>query len=378
MIYFDSAATTLQKPPQVSRAVDQAIRLCASPGRGDYAASRRAEEVMFACRSELARLFDADGPEQVVLTQNATHALNLAIRTLVHPGDRVVISAWEHNAVTRTLASIDGVEVLVAKAPLFDDEATLEAFRPLIARHPAAVICTCVSNVFGYILPVEQIARVCREHQVPLILDAAQAAGSRPLSMASLGAGYLAFPGHKGLYGPQGTGVLICAKGRSIDPVLTGGTGSESRRQEMPDFLPDRGEAGTQNVAGCAGLLQGVRFVQRMGCDRIAAYEAGLLDYLRPRLLAIPELKCYFSNHGNQAAVVSFVCPGLDCQELAQNLGELGIAVRAGLHCAPLAHQSAGTLDTGTVRLSFSVFNRKEEVDRFLSRLKGLIHNKLT
>lgn len=333
---------------------------------------------MFTCRSELAQLFDAEGPEQVVFTQNATHALNLAIRTLVHPGDRVVISAWEHNAVTRTLASIRDAEVLVAEAPLFDDAATLEAFRTLIAQRPAAVICTCVSNVFGYILPVAQIAEACRSSGVPLVLDASQAAGALTLSVKSLGVDYIAFPGHKGLYGPQGTGVLICGKDRTIEPILTGGTGSESRRQQMPDFLPDRGEAGTQNVAGVSGLLQGVRYVRHMGLERIKRHEARLVSRLRWDLRSVPEVKGYFSEHPNQSGVVSLVCEGRDCQELAQQLGARGIAVRAGLHCAPLAHRSGGTLESGTLRVSFSAFNQISEVDAFAHVLKEVIHNKLT
>lgn len=378
MIYLDSAATTLQKPPEVARASAWAIQNCSSPGRGDHISTRRAEEIMFACRNELAQLFDAPGPEQVVFTQNATHALNLAIRTLVHPGDRVVISAWEHNAVTRTLTSIPNVEVMVARAPLFDDGATLEAFHTLIVQKPAAVICTCVSNVFGYILPFAQIAELCRAEQVPLILDAAQAAGSLPVPLRTLGADYIAFPGHKGLYGPQGTGALICAEGRSIDPVLTGGTGSESKRQEMPDFLPDRGEAGTQNVAGVAGLLQGVRFVRRTGVERIAEHEKRLLRQLRHALQNVDRLSAVFSDTPNQAGVVSLVSETMDCQELAQQLGERGIAVRAGLHCAPLAHHSGGTLESGTVRVSFSAFNQSGEIDVFARQINRIIHNKLT
>lgn len=370
MIYFDNAATSLQKPRSVPEAVSRALRLCSSPGRGDYASSQRAEEVMFACRTELAELFDAQGPEQIVFTQNATHALNLAIRSLVHPGDTVLISAWEHNAVTRTLASIPEVEVEVAQAPLFDDAQTVSAFSTALERSPAAVICTCVSNVFGYALPVEQIASLCRSAEVPLILDASQAAGCLTLSARQLGAEYIAFPGHKGLYGPQGTGVLICSgEGASLCPVLTGGTGSESVRQEMPAFLPDRGEAGTQNVAGVAGLLQGVRFVRRTGVERIAAHERRLLRRLERELAPMKGVRPYFSGKANQTGVLSFVSDGLDCQTLAERLGRCGVAVRAGLHCAPRAHASAGTLDSGTVRVSFSAFNRVEEVDAFARRL---------
>lgn len=379
MIYFDSAATTLQKPAAVPTAVARAIRQCSSPGRGDSAASRRAEQVMYSCRTELMELFEVSGPEQVVFTLNATHALNLAIRTLVHPGDTVLISGWEHNAVTRTLASIPEVTILVAEAPLFDDAATLSAFEQGLQQRPSAVVCTCVSNVFGYVLPVEEISAACRWQKVPMILDASQAAGCLPLSMEALGAAYMAFPGHKGLYGPQGTGVLLCGQElEPLAPVLTGGTGSESLRQEMPLFLPDRGEAGTQNVAGVAGLLEGVRFVRRTGVERIARHERQLLARLTQGLRSMPEVRMFASERENQTGVLSFVCPGMDCQSLAEELGGRGIAVRGGLHCAPRAHQSAGTLDTGTVRISFSAFNTPGEVDAFLKVLKQIVHHKLT
>ena len=372
MIYFDSAATTLQKPPEVARAAAWAIQNCASPGRGDHRSTRRSEEILYQCREELAQMFDADGPEQVVFTQNATHALNLAIRTLVHPGDRVLISSWEHNAVTRTLASIPDVEVLVAQAPLFDDEKTLDAFRTRLAQRPAAVVCTCVSNVFGYILPYVSIAQMCRQANIPVILDASQAAGTLPVKLNTCGADFIAFPGHKGLYGPQGTGALVCGRDRGIEPILTGGTGSESKRQQMPDFLPDRGEAGTQNVAGIAGLLQGVRFVRRLGEESIFNHEKKLAQRLAKAMERSDRLRGIFSSGWNQSGVVSFACGDYDCQELARKLGERGIAVRAGLHCAPLAHHSAGTLDTGTLRLSFSAFNKEPEIDAFIHQLNKI------
>lgn len=379
MIYFDSAATTLQKPSAVPAAVAQAIRRCSSPGRGDSAASRRAEQIMFTCRNELAELFDAPGPERVVFTLNATHALNLAIRSLVHSGDTVVISAWEHNAVTRTLASIPEVTIRVAEAPLFDDPATVSAFKRELECHPTAVICTCVSNVFGYVLPVGKIAECCHQSNVPLILDASQAAGCIPISMRKLKADYIAFPGHKGLYGPQGTGVLLCGGAEdALTPVLTGGTGSESMLQEMPSFLPDRGEAGTHNVAGVAGLLEGVRFVKHQGIGRIAHHEQALLGQMETGLRSMDGIRFFSSPSGNQSGVLSFVCPAMDCQTLAEALGKRGIAVRGGLHCAPLAHRSAGTLDSGTIRVSFSAFNTAWEVESFLHSLKQIVHDKLT
>ena len=276
MTYFDSAATTFQKPPAVGEAMAEALHTMSSPGRGGYPAAMRAADAAFACRDALAELYGLKNPEQVVFTMNATHALNIAIKSLVPPGGHAVISGYEHNAVTRPLAALQA-EVSVAEAPLFRPEAVSVAFDRLITPETDAVICNHVSNVFGFIQPVEAVAAICRSRKVPFVIDASQSAGVLPLNMTELGAAFIAFPGHKGLYGPQGTGVLSFA-------------------------------------------------VERTEPERIGAA-----------------------------------------------LAEREIAVRTGLHCAPLAHRSAGTLDTGTVRLSFSDFNTREEVHRFLRTMDGLL-----
>ena len=270
MIYFDSAATTLQKPGAVPAAVADAIHTMTTPGRGDHPAARLAAELMLRCRTEAAELFDVSQPDNVILTSNATHALNIAVKSLVSPGDPVVISGYEHNAVTRPLHAIGSVSVRIVNGRLFDPAQMAEGFRRAVDRGVSAVVCTHMSNVFGYVLPIDDIAAVCREKGVPLIVDASQSAGILPVSLGRWRAAYVAMPGHKGLYGPQGTGLLLCGEGQRPKPVLEGGTGSLSRLQEMPDFLPDRLEAGTQNVHGAAGLLEGLRFVRRMGLERIA------------------------------------------------------------------------------------------------------------
>ena len=235
MIYLDSAATTLQKPPEVARASAWAICHLASPGRGGHRPAMAAADTAFACREEAAALFDVPEPEQVVFTFNATHGLNLAIKSLVRPGDTVVVSGYEHNAVTRPLRAIPGVTVRVADSPLFDRAAALEAFRRALTPEVRAAVCTHVSNVFGFILPIEDIAALCRSRGIPLIVDASQSAGCLPISLRELGAAFIAMPGHKGLYGPQGTGLLLC--GGAAEPLLEGGTGSVSLRQEMPDSV---------------------------------------------------------------------------------------------------------------------------------------------
>ena len=364
MIYLDSAATTLQKPAAVAAASARAINNLASPGRGGHRPAMAAAETAFACREAAARLFHVDDPERVVFTFNATHGLNIAIKTLAWPGSRVVISGYEHNAVTRPLHAL-GVDIRVARSPLFDQEAALAAFRRELDRGADLAVCTHVSNVFGFILPIKGIAGLCRERGVPLIVDASQSAGAIPLDFAALGAAFIAMPGHKGLYGPQGTGLLLC--GTDPLPLLEGGTGSESRRQSMPDFLPDRLEAGTHNIAGIAGLLEGLRFLERRGVEKIAAQEAALIHRLGEGLCAASGAEVFLSGDpAEQAGVLSFRLRSRDCEEVGEELGRQGFALRAGLHCAPLAHETAGTLETGTLRASVSAFNTDREVEKFI------------
>lgn len=372
MIYLDSAATTFQKPPAVARAVAEAMASMSSPGRGGHPLAMRAADTAFRCRSELAELFHAEGPEQVVFTMNATHALNIAIKSLVPPGGRVVISGYEHNAVTRPLTAL-GAELSVADGQPFDRTAMKAAFDSLIGPGVDAVICNHVSNVFGCVQPIEAVAELCCRRGVPLIVDASQSAGMLPIDMEALGAAYIAMPGHKGLYGPQGTGVLLCGPGRMPDTLLEGGTGSASLRQEMPDFLPDRLEAGTHNMPGIAGLLAGVRFVRQRGTEAILRHEQALTRRTVEGLRRIPGVEVFAADDGSaQAGVVSFRISGVDTEATGEALAERGIAVRAGLHCAPLAHRSAGTLETGTVRVSFSAFNTAGDTDRLLRAVREL------
>ena len=366
MIYFDSAATTLQKPPQVALAVQDAMRRCASVGRGGHKAAMAAAETVYSCRELAAELLGAEA-EQVIFTMNATHGLNIAVNTLVPMGGRVVVSGFEHNAVTRPLHARNA-RLTTAGRRLFSPEDTLAAFEEALAEKPDAAICTQVSNVFGYILPMAHIAALCRSRGVPLIIDASQAAGTLPVSLKETGARFIAMPGHKGLYGPQGTGLLLCADG--AEPILYGGTGSNSAEQEMPDFLPDRLEAGTHNVCGIAGLAAGLRFVRAQTQQRILRHEQKLLRLLAAELRSLPRLHLFTGKE--QAGVLSFTVEGMDCEEAAALLAAQHAAVRAGLHCAPTAHESAGTLESGTVRVSFSAFNTEREVREFARLCKKL------
>lgn len=362
MTYLDHGATSFPKPEEVCRSVGEAMESCANPGRGSHAAARAGAEVLFSCREAAGELFHIR-PDRVILTQNCTHGLNMAIRTLVGRGDRVVISGFEHNAVTRPLHGL-GARVTAAGRRLFDPDDTLRAFTRALDRGAECAVFTHVSNVFGYILPVGEMARQCRRRGVPFIIDAAQSAGAIPIDFEALGADFVAMPGHKGLLGPMGTGLLLC--GRAPKPLLMGGTGSDSELQSMPAFLPDRGEAGTANVPGFAGLEAGIRLILDRGTEPIGRHEASLAAYTAEKL----EKMGYEVFHGpHQLGTVSFRGRA-DCQTIADRLADRSIAVRAGLHCAPLAHRSAGTLDTGTVRVSFGRDSTQEDAQLLLQTLE--------
>lgn len=372
MIYLDSAATSLLKPPAVANAVKKAINTMASPGRGAHSAAMLAADTVYDCRVAAAELFDVQQPEQVVFTSNATHGLNIAINSLAKEGTRVLVSGYEHNSVIRPLREL-GADITVAESPLFDKSAAIEAFRQNIASADL-VICNHVSNVFGFILPIREIAALCSENSVPLIIDASQSAGIENISFSELNARFIAMPGHKGLMGPQGTGILLC-KGE-VKPLICGGTGSDSISEKMPEYLPDRLEAGTHNVAGIAGLLEGIKYVRRLTPERIGRYETELCGIMAERLERINGLTVY-SSEADRAGVLSIRHESIEPEELCSMLGRKGIAARCGLHCAPLAHRTVGTIRTGTLRLSFSPFLTKDSVNTAAKTIESLINSKI-
>lgn len=364
MIYLDHGATSFPKPPAVVQAAQRAMLQCANPGRGGHRYAMTASKVLYDCRKEAADMFDC-GEEQVVFTANCTHSLNVAIHSLIRPGSKVVISGFEHNAVTRPLQA-KGVEMIVAGKKLFDWDDTLTQFENGLRQGASTAVFTHCSNVFGYILPVEQMAKLCQSYRVPFIIDAAQSAGVLPVKLRQLGASYIAMPGHKGLLGPMGTGILLCND--IPKPLLYGGTGSLSESYLMPDYLPDVAEAGTMNVSAIAGLLAGMQYIKRRGMNNIAQNE-GRLTQLCAKKLENMGYRVYRGEH--QSGTVSFV-GNTDCEEIGHKLAQQNIAVRAGLHCAPLAHKSAGTFDTGTVRISVGYDTHQRDILTFLKVLKNV------
>ncbi len=365
MIYLDSGATSFYKPRSVYEAVQKAMHTCANPGRGGHRWAANAENVVYDCREQVGKLFHCE-PESVVFTANCTHALNIAIHSLVKPGAAVAVSGFEHNAVIRPLYA-KGANIHVAGRKLFDRLDTLEEFEKVLKKGVDAAIFTHVSNVFGYSLPVKEMAALCRHYGVPFVIDAAQSAGYLPIDFESLGAAFIAMPGHKGLLGPQGTGVLLCNS--DCTPILYGGTGSASRELTMPDALPDRLEAGTVNVPGIAGLGAGISYIQKIGLNNIK--DATHRQMIRC-IGGLQKIGLHPIAGADQLGTVSFV-PPRDTEEVATELAQKGIAVRAGLHCAPLAHESAGTLDTGTVRVSFCHNITSAQTDAFIKSVANIV-----
>ena len=369
MIYLDNAATTLVKPRAVGEAMRRALTGAAGYARGGYTAAQRAGDLVYDCREQAAALFGMVDPSRVVFTLNATHALNIAIHALAKPGMKVAVSGFEHNAVMRPLA-LHGIEPTVLDTPLWQPDRAVKAVRKALDEGAELFILNHVSNVFGAVCPLDEVGRLLSAAGVPLILDASQSAGILTLDVSRhpcLAA--VCMPGHKALYGPMGTGLLLALDDRlAARPLLAGGTGSLSESMAQPDFLPDAQESGTPNVPGIAGLAAGVRFVRSVGAANIAAHERKLVRELA-RALETNENVEVFSGP-SQIGVLSVRVKDVPAESAAAQLADAGVAVRAGLHCAPLAHRTAGTEETGTVRLSLSFYSTPRQVEQAAEAFK--------
>lgn len=378
MIYFDNAATTYPKPGQVKSAVIDAMEnYGANPGRSGHKMSLDTAIKVFEAREAAADFFGAENVEDVVFTSNCTHALNFALKGVIRQGDHVIISDLEHNSVLRPVhaLSLKGVaSYSVAEVVDGDDDATVEAFRKLIRPNTKLIACTHGSNVWGIRLPVERLGELAREHDVLFLVDAAQTAGVVPVDVQRCGIDFLCTAGHKSLYGPPGTGLLVTPLGSVIDCIFEGGTGSMSSDFEQPPGMPERLESGTVNTCGIIGLGAGIKYVSAKGVTNSYNESMGIAREIYENLAAMPKIKLYTKGfeHGRHLPVVSFNIEGIASEEVTGQLSDMGFATRGGLHCAPLAHRKMGTLETGAVRISVGGFNTRTQAGRLISAVKHL------
>lgn len=372
MINFDNSATSFPKPDVVKKAVFEAMtRYGGNPGRSGHKISIETAEAVYSARTAAADFFGAE-PDNVVFTQNCTHALNTAIKGTASAGCHIIISSLEHNSVLRPVHALSKGTCSYSIAQISpSDSETLENFSRLITPHTKIIACTLGSNVTGQILPFRGIAEICKKHGICFIADGAQACGVIPVSLSD-GINILCTAGHKSLYGPSGTGLLVTDGKYKINPIMEGGTGSASMERDQPDFLPDSLESGTINTSGAIGLGAGIRFVKKLGTDRIYDHENELCRIFIHETENIGEMTVYRGETENYLPIVSFNIAGLSANETAAKLSDAGFALRGGLHCSGLAHTSLGTVPDGTVRFSPSVFNTEKEVHALASALKKI------
>lgn len=368
-MYLDNAATSFPKPEKVYEAVIHAMRdVGASPGRGGYRRSLEAGRILFQAREAAAGFFSIADSSRIIFTHNATEALNLALHGTLTAGDHVITTSMEHNSLLRPLYELrsKGVELSIVPAAS-DGVVAVEDIRRAVQVNTRMIAIGHVSNVCGAIQPIKQLAELCREIGALFLLDAAQSAGYLPIDVEHGAIDLLAVPGHKGLLGPTGTGLLYAAPHVPLKPVIQGGTGSHSTAEEQPEVMPDGFEAGTHNMPGIAGLCAGIEFVRERGLSAIYQHESSLLSLAEQALRNIPGITIYGpADPSGRCSVLSFTADGVDSALLAAELDHgFDIAVRAGLHCAPLAHRTLGTLPGGTVRLSPGWSTTSEEIAFF-------------
>lgn len=370
MIYFDNAATSYPKPPTVIRALTHTLRHAGgNPGRSSHALALAAAETVDAVRCDLATLLGAPDPNGFVFTLNATHALNLAIKTRVRRGMHILISDREHNAVYRPVCRLarDGIVDFDVFSTHGD---TLASIRSLMRPETKMLICNHISNVDGAVAPVEEIGDLCRQNGIYFIVDASQSAGHIPISVEKIAADALCAPAHKGLFGIQGCGFAWLRSNEGLTEFMEGGSGSNSRDPSMPATLPERMEAGTLPTPAIAALGAGVRFILRETAEAIAEAESSLLARLVDRISPLRGVTVYAPSRGG---VCSFTCNLLSPDRLTRELDRRDICVRSGLHCAPLAHAALGTMQSGTVRVSPGYLNTAREIDEFAAVLASII-----
>lgn len=375
MIYLDNGATSFPKPLSVRQNVDISLKkFSANPGRSGHSLSLRAAKEIFECRKRLKELFNVNSEEEIIFTENCTMALNTVIFGLLSEGDHVLISSMEHNSVTRPLESLKDKGVTYSTFDYsYDDNETVDNVRNLIKPETKLVICTHASNVFGFRFPIERICALCHAYGILFCLDSAQSAGVFDIDVGTNQYDFVCMSGHKSLYGPMGTGVLIL-NNRNLKPLLYGGTGTESVKKSQPEGLPEKFESGTQNMNGISGLKAGVNFVKNRGIKNIYNHEYKLAKRLFNGLANNRKVITYNKSfdYGKVAPVVSFNIDGVYSEDLVAKLNKYGIMTRGGLHCSPLAHTTMNTIENGTVRVVPGAFNTINDINYLLNVIRKL------
>lgn len=376
MIYFDNSATTYPKPISVGKAIlDSIKKYGANPGRSGHTMSRISGAELEKCRKVAANMFGVETPNNIAFTLNCTHALNMVMKGILKEGDHVVTSCIEHNAVMRPLNKLkkDGV-ITYTTAQVYpcNHDMTIDSFRKAINSKTKLIVCTHASNVWGIKLPIERIAALAKIYEIPILVDAAQSGGLVPINLRNSYIDFLCLAGHKGLYGPMGTGMLITKKSDMLDTIIEGGTGTDSMILCHPKIMPQKFESGTPNTWGISGLRAGMEFVMSKGIDNIVTHENELILRLYDKLKMIKGVKLYMPRPDGRYFVplLSFNIEGYVSDEIGKILDKNGIEVRTGLQCAPKAHEFAGTSRTGVVRVSPSVFNKKSEIDKIVEVIR--------
>ncbi len=376
MVYFDNGATTFPKPDVVYDSIMTAMKeYGANPGRSGHKMALKASRGIYETRELMGKLFNFNNPMNIILTFNATQSLNIGIKGTLKPGDHVITTSMEHNSVLRPITYLDkfGVESTIVYG---DEKGRIKAsdIEKEIKKNTKLIVTTHLSNLTGTILPIEEIGKIAKVHGILYMVDASQSAGVYDIDLQKMNIDLMGFPGHKGLLGPQGTGGLIIREGLTPTEIFQGGTGSASNSLTMPDILPDKYEAGTENAPGLVGLGAGIKYILDRGIHDIRRHEEEITAHFIEEALKIDGIKLYGPlNKEEQGAVVALNIKDADSSEVSYILdSEYDIAVRPGLHCAPLAHKTIGTLEQGAVRFSFGIFNTHDEIEFAIKALKQI------
>ena len=382
MIYLDNAATSWPKPPEILKAMTDVLeRAGGNPGRSGHQLSIAAARIIYDTREEIARFFGISDPLRVIFTGNATHAINLALTGILKPGDHVVTSSMEHNAVMRPLRHLEKQGIRLSIVPCATDGSIdINNLAKAMDSSTRLVVVTHASNVVGTLLPITEIASITHQVGALLLVDAAQAAGVIPIDMRAMGIDLLAFTGHKELLGPPGIGGLVISDNvdvSQIEPLMRGGTGSRSESEEQPDDLPDKFESGTANLAGIAGLGAGLKWIMDRGIDEIRDHMKKLSQTLIDGLSTLPKVAIYGTlDSERSAAIVSFTVTGKRVSEIGLRLDEeYGVLCRVGLHCAPAAHKTIGSFPEGTVRLAPGIFTTVNDVQEAIQAISKVVRS---